>query len=263
MGIALVSGRDFGEGDSASAPRVLVVNETLAHRLAPDGNAVGKRLRMDSKGEYLEVIGVAKDIKYNELAEKTPYFAYRPLAQQYRDRMTLHVRTTGDPQAVMSQVRAQVRDLDRNLPLTEVETLAEHMRAPLAPARLFAWLSGAFGVLALLLAATGLYGVMAYLVSGRTREFGIRVALGANGGDVLRLVLGEGLMLVGVGMLLGLLASAALTRVLQSMLYGVSATDPTTFAGVALLLAVVTLVACYIPARRATKIDPMIALRYE
>jgi predicted permease len=263
MGITLISGRDFWASDTASAPRVLVVNETLAHRLAPDGNAVGKRLRMDSKGEYLEVVGVAKDIKYNELAEKTPYFAYRPLAQQYRARMTLHVRTAGDPQALMSQVRSQVRALDRNLPLTEVETLAEHMRAPLAPARLFAWLSGAFGVLALLLAATGLYGVMAYLVSGRTREFGIRVALGANGGDVLRLVLGEGLMLVGVGMLLGLLASAALTRVLQSMLYGVSATDPTTFAGVALLLAAVTLIACYIPARRATKIDPMVALRYE
>lgn len=263
MGISLVSGRDFGESDTSSGPRVVVVNETLARRLAPDGNAVGKRLRMDSKGEYLEVIGVAKDIKYNQLAEKTPYFAYRPLAQQYRPGMTLHVRTTGDPQAVMSQVRAEVRALDRNLPLTEVETLAEHMRAPLAPARLFAWLSGAFGVLALLLAATGLYGVMAYLVSGRTREFGIRVALGANGRDVLRLVLFEGLTLVGVGMLLGLLAAAALTRVLQSVLYGVSATDPTTFAGVALLLAAVTLIACYIPARRAMKIDPMIALRYE
>ena len=263
MGIALSSGRDFGEGDTASSPQVVVVNETLARRLAPDGNAVGKRLRMDSKGDYLEVVGVAKDIKYDQLAEKTPYFAYRPLAQQYRAQMTLHVRTNGDPLTVMSQVRAEVRALDRNLPLTEVKTLAEHMRAPLAPARLLAWLSGAFGILALLLAATGLYGVMAYLVSGRTREFGIRVALGANGGDVLRLVLGEGLMLVGVGMLLGLFASAALTRVLQSVLYGVSATDPTTFAGVALLLAAVTLVACYIPARRATKIDPMIALRYE
>jgi predicted permease len=263
MGIALVAGRDFGEGDTSTGPRVVVVNETLARRLALDGNAVGKRLRMDSKGEYLEVVGVAKDIKYRQLTEKTPYFAYRPLAQQYQGRMTLHVRTLSDPQAMMNQVRAEVRALDRSLPLTGVATLAEHMREPLAPARLLAWLSGAFAVLALLLAATGLYGVMAYLVSGRTREFGIRVALGADGGDVLRLVLREGLMLVGVGMLLGLLASAALTSVLQSLLYDVSATDPATFAGVAVLLAAVTLVACYIPARRATKIDPMVALRYE
>lgn len=263
MGIALVGGRDFGEGDTATAPPVVIVNETLARRLAPDGNAVGKRVRMDSKGEYLEVVGVAKDIKYNQLAEKTPYFAYRPLTQQYRPRMTLHVRTANDPQAMMNQVRAEVRALDPNLPLTEVKTLAEHMREPLAPARLFAWLSGAFGVLALLLAATGLYGVMAYLVSGRTREFGIRVALGASGNDVLRLIFAEGLTLVGVGMLLGLLASAAVTRILQSVLYDVSATDPLTFAFVLLLLAAVTLVACYIPARRATKIDPMVALRYE
>jgi predicted permease len=263
MGITLVRGRDFRADDTASSPPVVVVNETLARRLAPDGNAVGKRLRMDSKGEYLEVVGVAKDIKYDQLAEKPPFFAYRALNQRYRSRMTLHVSAAGNPQTLINQVRAEVRALDRNLPLTEVKTLAEHMRGPLAPARLLAWLSSAFGVLALLLAATGLYGVMAYLVSGRTREFGIRVALGASGRDVLRLVLAEGLTLVGIGTLLGLVAAAALTRVLQSVLYGVSATDPLTFAGVSLLLAVVTLVACYIPARKATKVDPMIALRYE
>ncbi len=263
MGISLLRGRDFGDGDTASSPQVVVVNETLARRIAPDGNVVGKRLRMDSKGEYLEVAGVVKDIKYNQLTEKTPFFAYRPLSQRYRAQMTLHVRTAGDPRGVMNQVRAEVRALDRNLPLTDVMTLEEHMRVPLAPAQLFAWLSSAFGVLALLLAATGLYGVMAYLVSGRTREFGIRVALGARSGDVLRLVLSEGLMLVCLGVLLGLLASIALTRVLQSVLYGVSATDPATFACVALLLTAVALVACYIPARRATRVDPMVALRYE
>ena len=263
MGIALVRGRDFRADDTATSPPVVVVNETLARRLAPDGNAVGKRLRMDSKGEYLEVVGVAQDIKYEQLAERTPFFAYRPLGQRYRARMTLHVRTAGDPQALMNQVRREVRALDRNLPLTEVKTLAEHMRGPLAPARLFAALASAFGLLALLLAATGLYGVMAYIVSGRAREFGIRVALGASGRDVLRLVLAEGLTLVGVGTGAGLLAALALTRVLQSVLYGVSPTDPLTFTGVALVLAAVTLVACYIPARRATKVDPMIALRYE
>lgn len=263
MGITLLGGRDFKDSDAAAGPRVVVVNETLARRLAPDGNAVGKRIRMDSKGDYMEVIGVAKDIKYSELAEKTPYFLYRPLTQQYRARMTLHVRTAGNPEPMINQVRTEVRGLDSNLPLTEVMTLAEHMRGPLAPARLFAWLSGAFGLLALVLAATGLYGVMAYLVSGRTREFGIRIALGANSEHLLRLILTEGATLVGVGIFLGLLASAALTRVLQSMLYDVSATDPVTFVGVVLLLAAVTLLACYIPARRATKIDPMVALRHE
>ncbi|HKS28720.1 MAG TPA: ABC transporter permease [Pyrinomonadaceae bacterium] len=263
MGIALTAGRDFTESDTAAGTRVVVVNETLARRITPDGNAVGKRIRMDSKGEYLEVVGVVKDTKYRYLAEKTPYFAYRPLSQQYRSRMTLHVRTATDPQAMINPLRAEVRGLDPNLPLTEVMTLSEHMRAPLAPARLLAWLSSAFGVLALVLAATGLYGVMAYLVSGRTREFGIRLALGASSKDLLRLILTEGITLVSLGMLLGLVASVALTRVLQSVLYDVSATDPLTFVSVALLLGAVTLLACYIPARRAARIDPMLALRHE
>ena len=265
MGIPLLRGRDIGDGDTESSPQVAVVNETLARRIAPDGNAVGKRLRMDSKGQYLEVVGVVKDIKYDQLAEQTPIFAYLPQRQRYRAQMTLHVRAAaaGDPQGVLKGVQTEVRSLDRNLPLTNVKTLEEHMRLPLAPAQLLAWLSGTFSVLALLLAATGLYGVMAYLVSGRTREFGIRVALGAQRSDVLRLVLGEGLSLVGIGICFGLLMSIALTRVVQSVLYGVSATDPLTFAGVALLLAAVALLACYLPARRAMKVDPMIALRYE
>jgi predicted permease len=263
MGITLVRGRDFNNQDSATGTDVIIVNETLARRIAPDGNAIGKRIRMDSKGGYLEVVGIARDIKYNQLAERPLFYGYIPLAQRYRPAMTLLARTTGEPEAFINRVRAEVKTLDANLPLTNVKTMQEHLRAPLAPAKMLAWLSSAFGVLALLLAATGLYGVMAYLVSGRTREFGIRVALGARGTDVLRLVLAEGLALVGIGILFGLLASLAVTRVLRSVLYGVSPTDPATFAGVALVLAAVTLVACYIPARRATKIDPMIALRYE
>jgi len=263
MDIPLVRGRDFNNQDTETGTDVIIVNETLARRITPDGNAIGKRIRMDSKGGYLEVVGIARDIKYNQLAERPVFYGYLPLAQRYRPAMTLHIRTNGEPGALINGVRAEVKALDANLPLTNVKTMQEHLRTPLAPAKLFAWLSSAFGVLALLLAATGLYGVMAYLVSGRTREFGIRVALGARGTDVLRLVLAEGLALVGVGILLGLLASLALTRVLQSVLYGVSATDPATFAGVALVLATVTLIACYIPAHRATKIDPMIALRYE
>jgi ABC-type antimicrobial peptide transport system permease subunit len=241
----------------------VIVNETLARRITPDGNAIGKQIRMDSKGDNLEVVGIVRDIKYEELVERPLFFAYRPLNQNYRSRMTLHVRTIGDSQIVMNQARAEVRTLDGSLPLTDVETLQEHMRIPLAPAQLFVLLSSAFGVLALLLAATGLYGVMAYLVSGRTHEFGIRLALGARGSDLLRIVLAEALMLVGLGIVCGLIVSIALTRVLQSVLYDVSATDPVTFAGVALLLTVVALLACYVPARRAMKVDPLVALRYE
>jgi predicted permease len=263
MGIPLVRGRDFNDRDTASSPGVIIVNETLARRLAADGNAVGKRLRMDSQGDYLEVVGVVRDVKYKQLAEKPLFFGYRPLSQLYRAAMTLHVRTTGDPLAVINQVRAEVRGLDSDLPLTNVETMQEHMRLPLAPAKLLALLSSAFGVLALLLAAIGLYGVMAYIVGSRTHEIGIRMALGSQTSGVRRLVIGQGLRLALTGIALGLIAAFALTRVLQSVLYGVGATDPVTFISVAVLLLAVALFACYIPARRATKVDPLVALRYE
>ena len=263
MGIPFVRGRDFNDRDTASSPGVIIVNETLARRLAPDGNALGKRLRMDSQGDYLEVVGVVRDAKYDQLAERPVFFGYRPLSQRYRGAMTLHVRTTSDPLAAVNQVRAEVRALDANLPLTNVVTMQEHMRLLLAPARLLALLSSALGVLALLLAAIGLYGVMAYVVGSRTREIGIRMALGAQTSGVRRLVIGQGLKLALIGIALGLLAAFGLTRVLQSVLYGVSANDPLTFMGVAVLWLAVALLACYVPARRATRVDPLVALRYE
>jgi predicted permease len=263
VGIPLVRGRDFNDRDTATSPAVVIVNETLARRLAPDGNAIGKRLRMDSHGEYLEVVGVARDIKYHQLAEAPLFFGYRPLGQRYRSVLTLHVRTAGDPSAVISQVRSEVKALDPDLPLTNIETMPEHMRLPLAPAKLFASLSSGFGVLTLLLAAIGLYGVMAFLVGSRTHEIGIRIALGAQMGGVLKLIIGQGMRLALTGIALGLIAAFGLTRVLASLLYGVSATDPLTFIGVAVLLAGVAMLACYIPARRATRVDPLVALRYE
>ena len=263
IGISLVRGRDFNERDTTSSPGVIIVNETLARRLAPDGNAVGKRLRMDSQGDYLEVVGVARDVKYRELAEKTPFFGYLPLSQRYRSAMTLHVRTIADPLAAINQVRVEVRALDSDIPLTNVKTMQEHMRLPLAPAKLFALLSSAFGVLASLLAAIGLYGVMAYIVGSRTHEIGIRMALGAQTSGVRRLVIGRGMRLALTGIALGLIAAFALTRVVKSVLYGVGATDPVTFIGGAVLLLAVALFACYIPARRATMVDPLVALRYE
>jgi len=263
LGIPLVRGRDFNDSDTASSTPVVIVNETLAQRLAPDGNAIGKRFRMDSQGAYLEVVGVARDIKYHQLAEASLFFGYRPMSQRYRAVLTLHVRTAGDPSSVISQVRSDVKALDPDLPLTDVKTMQEHMRLPLAPAKLFASLSSAFAVLALLLAAIGLYGVMAYVVGSRTREIGIRMALGAQIGGVRKLIIGQGMRLALTGIALGLIVAFAATRVLTSLLYGVSATDPITFIGVAVLLAGVALFACYIPAQRATKVDPLDALRYE
>jgi putative ABC transport system permease protein len=263
MGIPLLSGRDFNDRDTASSIAVVIVNETLARRLAPDGDAIGKRLRMDSQGDYLQVVGVARDIKYHHLAENAPFFVYRPLGQRYRSALTLHVRTAGDPTVVISQLRSEVKALDPNLPLTNLKTMREHMRLPLAPAKLLASLSSAFGVLTLLLAAIGLYGVMAYLVGSRTHEIGIRMALGAQTSGVRKLIIEQGMRLALTGIALGLIAAFALTRILASLLYGVSSTDPLTFAGGAVLLAGVAMLACYIPARRATKVDPMIALRYE
>ena len=263
LGIPLLSGRDFNNADTSSSPGIIIVNETLARRMAHDGNAIGKRLRMDSKGDYLEVVGVVRDIKYDNLAEKPVFFGYRPLSQAYRSAMTLHLSTSGDPLSLINQIRGEVKALDPDLPLTDVKTMQEHMRLPLAPAKLLAAVSSSFGVLALLLAAMGLYGVMAYVVGSRTREMGIRIALGAQTNGVLRLVIGQGLRLAFTGIALGVLTAIALTRVLESVLYGVAPTDVVTFIGVVLLLIAVALVASYIPARRATKVDPLVALRSE
>ena len=261
--IPLIHGRDFEARDNESTPGVIIVNETLARRMSPDGNAVGKRLRTDSKGDYLEVVGVVRDIKYESLSEPPLYFAYRPLAQRYQPAMTVHLRSVGDPTSAASQLRSEVKALDPNLPLTDFKTMEEHMRLPLAPAKLFVSLTGGFAVLTVLLAAVGLYGVMAYLVSTRTHEIGIRMALGAQTSGIRRLILGQGMRLALTGISLGLIAAFAFTRILSSLLYGVSATDPATFFGVAIGLALVALLACYVPARRATKVDPLVALRYE
>jgi ABC-type antimicrobial peptide transport system permease subunit len=173
------------------------------------------------------------------------------------------VRASGDPQSLLNALRHEAQQLDANLPVYDAQTMREHMRLSLFPLRTGAWAAGSFALLALLLAGLGIYGVMSYAVSQRTRELGIRMALGAQGGDVLRLVIRQGLMLALIGLALGLAGALALTRLMTSALYGVSATDAPTFAGVTLLLASVVLLACYVPARRATRVDPLIALRRE
>jgi predicted permease len=264
MGTQLLRGRDFTEADRAGAPGVAVINETLAETLWPGEDALGKRIGLEGpEGPMLEVVGVARNGKYRSLGDGPRSYVYQPVLQSYEPVMTLVVRTKGAPESMAGAVREQLRALDANLPVADVRTLSEQFDLSLLPARIAAWTLGSFGLLALALAAIGIYGVVSYSVAQRTREIGVRVALGAQSRDVLRLMLGEGLLIVGVGLAAGLLLSFAATRVIEGFLYGVGATDPLTFAGVPLVLAAVALAASYLPARRAMKVDPMVALRYE
>ncbi|HEY3104228.1 MAG TPA: ABC transporter permease [Pyrinomonadaceae bacterium] len=264
METPLLRGRDFAETDRKGAPGVVALNETLAATLWPGEDALGKRVSVSGpEGPFLEVIGVARDGKYRSLGEAPHPYIYQPLLQSYDPKMTLVVRTKGEPQSVAAAVREQIRALDANLPVADVKTLRDQLDLSLFPSRVAAWTLGGFGVLALLLAAIGIYGVVSYSVAQRTREIGVRMALGAKEKDVLRLVLGEGLFVIAVGLAFGLLLAFAATRVIVGFLYGVGATDPLTFVCVPLLLGFVALVASYIPARRATKVDPLVALRYE
>ena len=209
-----------------------------------------------------QVIGVVEDGKYAGLNEDPKPYVVRPLWQSYSGSTIVIVRAAADAQKLIASIRDEVRQLDPNLPVAS-RTLTERMSLPLLPARIAAWVLGIFGMLALALVAIGLYGVMSYAVSKRTREIGIRMALGAQRADVMRLVIGQGLTLVLIGMGIGLVAAIALTQSMKALLFGVSATDPLTYVGVGLLLAGVALLACYLPSRRAAKVDPMIALRYE
>ena len=262
LGIPLLQGRDFNGEDRAGAPGVVIINEEFARRYF-GGNALGKRIRTDSEGPYLEVVGVVKNARYRSLSESPLPFFYTPLAQGGKTSMTLFVRTDGDPLAVLPSVRAELMSINKNQTLYQINTLSAQLAEALSNERMIAVLLSVFGVAALLLAAVGLYGVMSYVVARRTHEIGVRMALGAQTGDIMKLVLRQGMTLLLVGGVVGLAAAFALTRLMASLLYGVSATDPVTFVGITLLLAVVSLLACYFPARRATKVDPMVALRYE
>jgi len=268
LGIPLLQGRSFSEDDHAKAPPVTVIDETMARRYFPGGDAIGKRIHAGGFGPedpWITIVGVVGNVKYNGLgAEISPTF-YVPYEQNgwWGDHMYLALRSSSEPLTLVAAVRRVVQEMDPGLPLANVRTGEELVAAAAGRTRFQTALVALFALLALLLAAVGIYGVISYAAAQRTHEIGVRVALGATRRDVIGLVVGQGMRLALLGVGLGVLAALALTRLMRGLLFGVSATDPATFASIALLLAAVAFVACYLPARRATRVDPMSALRSE
>jgi len=263
MRIPLLEGRDFTEQDDDKRTPVMIVNQTFVNRFFGGRDPIGRKVR--GWGEWFTIIGEVKDSKYNNLTETHLSFFYVPFRQVYRADMglTFYTRTTINPSEAIATMRREVRAIDPNVTTIDALPLAEHIVDTLYADKVAASLLSVLGGLALLLAAVGLYSVMAYSVSQRTHEIGIRMALGAERVHVLRLVVGQGLVLTLVGIAAGLVAALALGRLMASFLYGTTATDPKTFIAVSALLTGVALLASCIPARRATKVDPMVALRYE
>jgi len=265
LGIPLMTGRDFNGQDRAGAQAVAILSEKLARRLWPGGSPIDKRivapLNRRQPQPSLTIVGVAKDSRYRTLTADAPLLLYVPLWQRYAPFVRIQVRAIGDPAALTPMIEQQVKSLDPNMPIYDVKTLDSQISGSLWEQRTAAGLIGLFGVLALVLASVGLYSVMAQSVAQRTREIGIRMAMGAQARDVLRLVVIQGMALAGAGVLVGAAAALGLTRFVSSLLYGVRTTDLTIFSSVALLLLTVSLAATYIPARAATRIDPVAALR--
>jgi predicted permease len=268
MATPILQGREFTDQDNQKTEAVAVVNETFVKRLMPvassNADAIGRRFSFKgSDGPFLRIVGVAGNGKYWNIAEEPRPFVWTALSQDYSSNGILVVRTNGSPESMFASVRHEVQTLDPTLPLFDVKTLTEHMRLSLFPTKIAATVLGVFGLVALMLSAIGIYGITSYAVAQRTREIGIRMALGAQLGDVLKLVLTHGVRLTIIGVAIGLVGAYLVTRAITSVLYGVSATDPLTFVFISLLLVAVALLACYVPARKATKVDPLVALRYE
>jgi len=271
MGILLLQGRTFGPQDDTKSPKVVIINQTFANKFFPNQSAVGKRFTFDtSKPDEMEIVGICRDAKYTSQRDEVPPTVYSSYRQERPlPYATFEVRTAADPNSIVASVRDAVRQVDSNLPVSSVKTQIEQADETLRMERLFAKLLTLFALLAQQLAAIGLFGVLAYAVSQRTHEIGIRMALGADRASVLKMIVRQGMTLAVLGVILGLVGAYVLTKYLESwislskMLFGVKVSDPLTYAAIAVLLTVVALIACYIPARRATKVDPLVALRYE
>jgi putative ABC transport system permease protein len=265
MGIPLMKGREFSPFDNENAPKVAIINQAMATFFWPasDDAAIGKHFRFFNDPANWQIVGIARDATTLEIGEKPRSLIYIPLAQAYVPLVTLHVRTTGDPTLALTSVRQQVQSLDPNLLLRLVRTMPQVINDSLWAPRTGATLLSCFGVLALVLAIVGIYGVISYSVNQRIRDIGIRMALGAGPLQILKEVLTDGFALVGAGVAAGIGCALLVTRLLATFLFGVSTTDPLTFAAVSLLLSAVAFAACYFPARKATRVLPSTALRHE
>lgn len=261
MRIPLLRGRNFTEQEVRQSDKVLVVSQQLVDQAFPNEEALGKRLITGMKGEPYEIIGVVGDLRHTSLAAPATPAMYFPTRE--RGMMNLVIRTKGDPLSLVGAVRNEVRSMNPDLPISAVKPMTEWIDSSVAQPRYRTTLFGLFAALAMILAATGIYGVMSYTVAQRTHEMGVRMALGARRMDVLKLVVRQGMVLTATGVVLGLLGAFALTRVMETLLFGVTTRDPITFGVVAVLLPAVAFIACFVPARRATKVDPLVALRYE
>jgi predicted permease len=262
VGGRLLQGRSLTAADDERGRKVALVNETLARKLWPGKSPLGEHFRVDR--DPIEVVGLVADGKYLMIGEEPRPYVYVPLAQRYQGAVTLMVRSAASPETLVAPLRLAVQSLDPDLPLYNVRTMSAHVRDSvfgLMPLRMGAAIAGAQGLIGLLLAVMGLYAVVSYSVSRRTREIGVRVALGAAPADVIRLVVREGLRLTLVGIVIGLVASVGLGAVLSTQLYGIRAMDARVYAGVTALLLGIAALACYVPARRATRVDPLVALR--
>jgi putative ABC transport system permease protein len=270
LGVPLVRGRVFDARDEADAPPAVIVNETLAAKYFAGVDPIGRQLKIGGperpigpKNPWMTVVGVVGDVKYSGLGTAAEPAYYMPYRQNPWSNQFVVVRTTSDPAALASTVRGVVASLDKDIPVARLRTMDQLMDASVAPPKFRTVLVTIFALVGVLLAAIGIYGVMAYAVAERTHELGVRIALGADRADVVRLVLGEAAVLAALGVAAGLAGAFVTTRLIRSLLFGVTTTDAATFAAISALLVVTALAASYVPTRRATRVDPMIALRYE
>jgi predicted permease len=263
MGATMLHGRDFTAHDNDQSPAVVIVNESLARRFWPNETPIGKRITVANDG-LREIVGIVKDVKQSEWSAEANPEVYLPHLQVPSPRgMTIVVRSSSDPLALVGAIKNAVWAIDKNLPVSEVRAMEDVVSDAIGPQRFNTILLGLFSAIALLLAVVGIYGVLSDAVTARTHEIGVRMALGARSADVLRMVVGQGMALVGIGIAVGLFGAYLLTQLMSTLLYEISATDRATFIGIPVVVAAVAFAACLVPARRATKVDPLVALRYE
>jgi putative ABC transport system permease protein len=263
LGISLIKGRDFSDRDKSEAPAAAIINDELARIYFSGEDPIGKRISFDDRQSWISIVGIIGDVKQLGLDSSAKPEVYFPYLQVVAPEMSLVIRTSTNPLSLAAALKSQIQMIDKDLPIDDAKTMQQLLAESSSGRRFNMLLLSVFAAVALVLAIVGIYGVMSYTVARRTHEIGIRVAVGAQPLDVFRMVIGQGMKLAIIGVACGLAGAFGLTRLMTTMLFGVEPTDPATFVSIAVLLTGVTLVACYIPARRATKVDPLVALRYE